>query len=56
VQINELEIFEYEIGASGMVHYAAPSGYHDDAVIALALANWLIAGPIIIPGIARIKW
>ena len=56
VQINELEIFEYEIGASGMVHYAAPSGYHDDCVISLALANWLIAGPIIIPGIARIKW
>jgi len=56
VQTNELDIFEYAIGSSGMVHYSAPEGYHDDAVIALALANWLINGPIIIPGISRIKW
>jgi phage FluMu gp28-like protein len=39
-QRNELDIFEYTIGQSGMVHYAAPEGYHDDCVIALALANW----------------
>jgi phage terminase large subunit-like protein len=44
VQTNELEIFEYRIGSSGMVHYSAPEGYHDDAVIALALAYWLIGG------------
>jgi phage FluMu gp28-like protein len=56
VQTNELEIFEYAIGSSGMVHYSAPEGYHDDAVIALALAYWLIGGPIIIPSIARIPW
>ena len=56
VQTNELDIFEYQIGSSGMVHYSAPSGYHDDAVIALSLAYWLIGGPIILPGIARLNW
>jgi hypothetical protein len=56
VQTNELEIFEYQIGSSGMVHYSAPEGYHDDCVISLALAYWLIGGPIIIPGVARIRW
>jgi hypothetical protein len=40
VQTNELDIFEYQIGSSGAVHYSAPEGYHDDCVIALALANW----------------
>ncbi len=40
VQLNELQIFEYNISPSGIVHYSAPEGYHDDCVIALALANW----------------
>jgi phage FluMu gp28-like protein len=39
-QRNELDIFEYTIGSSGTVHYSAPEGYHDDCVIALALAWW----------------
>jgi len=39
-QTNELEMFEYQLGQSGIVHYSAPDGYHDDCVIALALANW----------------
>jgi hypothetical protein len=56
VQTNELEIFEYQIGSSGMVHYSAPEGYHDDCVISLALSYWLVGGPIIIPGVARISW
>jgi hypothetical protein len=34
---QELEIFEYQYTATG-VKYSAPSGYHDDAVVALALA------------------
>ena len=33
----ELEVFGYEI-RSGRVRYSAPSGHHDDGVIALALA------------------
>jgi phage FluMu gp28-like protein len=35
---NELEVFEYEYTRTG-VRYSAPSGMHDDAVCALALAN-----------------
>jgi phage FluMu gp28-like protein len=34
---QELEIFEYQYTATG-VKYSAPSGYHDDAVVALSLA------------------
>lgn len=34
---EELEIFEYQYSASG-VKYSAPSGFHDDCVMALALA------------------
>ena len=38
--INELSIYEYEMTRAGNVTYAAPSGYHDDCVISLALAVW----------------
>ena len=31
--------FEYSISPTGARSYSAPSGYHDDCVIALALAN-----------------
>ena len=34
---EELEIFEYQYSANG-VKYSAPSGFHDDCVMALALA------------------
>jgi len=40
VQMSELQIFEYEITKTGLVRYNAPPGFHDDCVIALALANW----------------
>lgn len=36
--VNELEVFEYVYTAMG-VRYNAPTGYHDDCVNALALAN-----------------
>lgn len=36
---TELERYEYEMSEKGLVTYNAPSGYHDDTVIALALAN-----------------
>jgi hypothetical protein len=29
----------YQIGPSGHIMYGAPAGYHDDCVMALALAN-----------------
>jgi len=35
----EMRRYEYEISPSGGVAYSAPSGYHDDCVMALALAN-----------------
>jgi hypothetical protein len=34
---DELKRHEYAIGSSGTITYSAPSGFHDDAVIALAL-------------------
>jgi hypothetical protein len=39
VLTNEMKRYEYAISASGNLSYNAPSGYHDDCVIALALAN-----------------
>lgn len=36
--VQELEQFEFELTRTG-VKYAAPEGYHDDCVCALALAN-----------------
>lgn len=39
-QYNEMVIFEYEMTPSGLIRYKAPEGYHDDCVIALALANY----------------
>jgi hypothetical protein len=41
VLIHELMIYQYEITKAGNVRYNAPDGYHDDAVIALALAAWV---------------
>jgi hypothetical protein len=39
VLTNEMRRYEYEISARGRLSYNAPSGFHDDCVIALALAN-----------------
>jgi hypothetical protein len=35
----EMRRYEYAISPSGGITYDAPSGYHDDCVMALALAN-----------------
>lgn len=35
--VDELEIFEYQFTANG-VKYSAPSGFHDDCIMALSLA------------------
>jgi hypothetical protein len=40
VLIDELSVFGCEWTAAGNVKYGAPEGFHDDCVIALALANW----------------
>ena len=39
VLTNEMKRYEYQIGPSGQISYGAPSGHHDDCVMALALAN-----------------
>jgi hypothetical protein len=39
--IDELEAFEYSVTENGNVRTGAPSGIHDDCVIALALAVWM---------------
>lgn len=38
--VDELEAFRFTISDSGNVKSGAPSGYHDDCVVALALAAW----------------
>jgi len=38
--VDELENFQYSVTDQGNVKTGAPSGYHDDIVIALALAAW----------------
>ena len=40
VMTAEMKRYEYSTGPTGQVSYAAPSGYHDDCVMALALAVW----------------
>ena len=40
VLIDELSVFGCELTSSGNIKYGAPEGYHDDAVMSLALANW----------------
>jgi hypothetical protein len=38
--INELKLYGYKTTRNGNIQYGAPEGYHDDCVIALALAAW----------------
>ena len=42
VMIRELENYEYDITESGVIKYSAPEGFHDDCVVSLALANWVV--------------
>ncbi len=41
--IEELEAFEFSVSESGNVKSSAPSGLHDDCVMALCLAAWRLA-------------
>ena len=40
--LTEYDNFSYEIGPTGKVRYGARDGFHDDVVIADALAIWLL--------------
>ena len=44
VLIDELKSFGYQLTPSGNVKYSAPEGFHDDCVMALALAVWGLTG------------
>lgn len=45
ILINELKMFGYTVSPGGTIHYGAPENYHDDCVIALALAAWQTSKP-----------
>jgi hypothetical protein len=45
VLLSELGLFGYKISPAGVTSYNAPEGYHDDTVIALALATWQNSRP-----------
>ena len=45
VLLSELGLFGYKISPAGVTSYNAPEGYHDDTVIALALAAWQSSRP-----------
>jgi len=45
VGIDELEAFEYSVTDKDNLRMSAPSGMHDDCVIALALATWAVSRP-----------
>jgi hypothetical protein len=46
--IDELEAFEYSVTEQGNVRTSAPSGLHDDCVIALGLTAWRLRPSICI--------
>jgi hypothetical protein len=46
VLTDELKRYEYEFTAQGNLRYNAPSGYHDDCVIALALTQHGMSGHV----------
>lgn len=50
---HELEVFEYDVTASGTVRYHAPEGFHDDCVDALAMATDVHGKP---PGPGDLGW
>jgi phage FluMu gp28-like protein len=40
--IDELEAYEYSVTEAGTIRTNAPGGQHDDAVVSLCLAAWLL--------------
>ena len=42
---DEMEMFEYSILPSGKIRYGHPTGFHDDCVLSLAMANWSRVNP-----------
>lgn len=47
VQAQELRLYEFkQSDSTGIVRYGAPSGHHDDTVMALAMAFWRATRPM----------
>lgn len=46
ILIDELESFGYQITDAGNWKYSAPEGLHDDCVMSLAMAVWLLKGKV----------
>jgi hypothetical protein len=55
VLLSELGLYGYKISAAGVTSYSAPDGYHDDTVIALALAVWQIKHNYT-PWVREVSW
>jgi hypothetical protein len=49
--IDELESYEFKMTEAGGIVMRAPYGYHDDCVVALALAAWQVRKPYVRPQI-----
>lgn len=54
--INELKLYGYKTSKAGTVEYSAPQGYHDDIVVALALAAWQNRSGPLEAGTVSVKW
>jgi hypothetical protein len=46
--IQELNSFTYDVSSTGKIRYEAPKGFHDDIVMATALAVWSLQ-PLTVP-------
>lgn len=47
IQSQELRLYEFkQSDATGIIRYGAPGGFHDDTVMALALAWWRVSRPM----------
>lgn len=46
VLVSELESYSYEVTSNGNIKYSAPTGYHDDMVMSLALACKDLKDPV----------
>jgi hypothetical protein len=55
VLLSELGLYGYKISPAGVTSYNAPEGYHDDSVIALALACWQLKHNYE-PWVVGLKW
>jgi hypothetical protein len=54
--INELKLYGFKQLPSGIVQYGAPEGYHDDCVIALALATYQLRRGEVEVSSGKLKW